>query len=173
MLDMQRLGTQDLPKPNVMSSAVTLEAKPSRETLLRVIEEAKDRFRGPEQNGKNIREAFLGFVEEAARAWGITLPKEKTMRAMVAAIQAEKRQITRKALERGRQEGRQEGMQEGQTAMIVRLATQKFGEAAGDRLAALLALADNTDSDSGRMDQIARAILDCKTSDELFAKVLA
>ena len=91
------------------------------------------------------------------------------MRAMVAAIQAEKRQITRKALERGRQEG----MQEGQTAMIVRLATQKFGEAAGDRLAALLALADNTDSDSGRMDQIAQAILDCKTSDELFAKVLA
>ena len=151
------------------------------QSLLRVIEEAKDRFRGPDQNETNIREAFLGFVEEAARAWGITLPREKTMRAMVAAIQAEKRQITRKALERGRQEGRQEGrregrqegMQIGQTAMIVRLATQKFGEAAGDRLATLLALADNTDSDSGRMDQIARAILDCKTSDELFAKVLA
>ena len=165
MLDMQRLGTQDLPKPNVMSSAVTLEANPSRETLLRMIEEAKDRFRGPDQNETNIREAFLGFVEEAARAWGITLPREKRCGQWL-------QQFKQRS---GRSPGRhwRGAGQEGQTAMIVRLATQKFGEAAGNRLAALLALADNTDSDSGRMDQIARAILDCKTSDELFAKVLA
>ena len=145
--------------------------------------EAGDRFRGPGQDETNIREAFLGFVEEAARAWEIILPREKTMRAMVAAIQAEKRQITQKALERGRQEGRQEGLvqglergrnenlERGRREMMVRLAAQKFGEAAGHRLAALLA--GSTDSDSGRMDRIARAILDCETGDELFARVLA
>ena len=182
VLDMQRLGAQDLPEPNVMSSVAWLEANPSREALLRVMREAGDRFGGPGQDETNIREAFLGFVEEAARAWEIILPREKTMRAMVAAIQAEKRQITQKALERGRQEGRQEGLVQGlergrnenlesRREMMVQLAAQKFGEAAGHRLAALLA--DSTDSDSGRMDRIARAILDCETGDELFARVLA
>ena len=100
------------------------------------------------------------------------------MRAMVAAIQAEKRQITQKALERGRQEGLVQGLERGRNEnlesrreMMVQLAAQKFGEAAGHRLAALLA--GSTDSDSGRMDRIARAILDCETGDELFARVLA
>ena len=91
------------------------------------------------------------------------------MRAMVAAIQAEKKQI----LERGRQEGRQEGLNQGlergRSELIVRLADQKFGEGVGDRLAALLA----GRTDSGRVDHITRAILDCDTTDELFAKLLA
>ena len=165
VLDMQRLGAQSLPKPNVASSVAELEANPSKETLLRVIRETENRFRGPSHDETNIREAFLIFVEEAARVWGIKLPKEKTMRAMVAAIQAEKKQI----LERGRQEGRREGRQEGRSELIVRLADQKFGEGVGDRLAALLA--DRTDN--GRVDHITRAILDCDTTDELFAKLLA
>ena len=55
------------------------------------------------------RKGFTEISGKAARAWGIKLPKEKTMRAMVAAIQAEKKQI----LERGRQEGRQEGLNQG------------------------------------------------------------
>ena len=173
VLDMQRLGAQSLPKPNVASSVAEMEANPSKETLLRVIRETENRFRGPSHDETNIREAFLIFVEEAARAWGIKLPKEKTMRAMVAAIQAEKKQI----LERGRQEGRREGRQEGlnqglkrgRSELIVRLADQKFGEGVGDRLAAVLA----DRADSGRVDHITRAILDCDTSDELFAKLLA
>ena len=115
------------------------------------------------------RKGFTEISGKAARAWGIKLPKEKTMRAMVAAIQAEKKQI----LERGRQEGRQEGLNQGlergRSELIVRLADQKFGEGVGDRLAALLA--DRTDS--GRVDHITRAILDCDTTDELFAKLLA
>ena len=61
VLDLPRLGTQDLPKPNVMSSVATLEANPSREMLLQVIEEAKDRFRGSDQDEIKIREAFRKF----------------------------------------------------------------------------------------------------------------
>ena len=69
----------------------------------------------------------------------------------------------------GRVEGRAEGRVEGERALLVRLATRRFGAGTGERLAALLARID----DPARLAGIGDRIVECATGAELLARVEA
>ena len=69
----------------------------------------------------------------------------------------------------GYAEGRIEGRIEGEKALLVRMATRRFGAGTGERLAALLARID----DPARFAGIGDRIVDCTTGAELLARVEA
>ena len=67
----------------------------------------------------------------------------------------------------GRAEGRVEGRVEGQAAVMRRLAARKFGRETADRLAGQLAKIP----DPERLGEVGEWLLDCKTEEELLARV--
>ena len=69
----------------------------------------------------------------------------------------------------GYAEGRIEGRAEGEKALLVRLATRRFGAGTGERLAAMLARID----DPARLAGVGDRIVECATGAELLARVEA
>ena len=69
-------------------------------------------------------------------------------------------------IEEGRREGRQEGRREGQRALLCSQASQRFGAATGDELAAILAGVE----DGAELARIGALIIDCRSGTELLAR---
>ena len=72
-------------------------------------------------------------------------------------------QWRREALDEGRRQGMSEGMLEGERMLLRRQATGKFGAAAGDALAALLA----NEGDVERLAQVGDLVVGCASAEEL------
>ena len=68
-------------------------------------------------------------------------------------------------VEQGREQGREEGIQ-GQRALLCHQVAQKFGDAAAQRLGAALERV----ADPGRLAQVGGWIIECETTDDLFAR---
>ena len=71
----------------------------------------------------------------------------------------------REGRQEGRREGRQEGRREGQRALLCSQASQRFGAATGDELAAILAGVE----DGAELARIGALIIDCRSGPELLA----
>ena len=71
------------------------------------------------------------------------------------------------AFERGMEELVSRGRVEGRTTMLRQMASWKFGAETAEELSRLLARI----SDPGHFDQVARAILECGSSEEFIVRV--
>ena len=71
------------------------------------------------------------------------------------------------AFERGMEELVSRGRVEGRTTMLRQMASWKFGSETAEELSRLLARI----SDPGHFDQVARAILECGSSEDFIARV--
>ena len=75
------------------------------------------------------------------------------------------------AFERGMEElvsrGRVEGIEQGRALMLRQMASRKFGSETADELSRLLAGL----SDPEHVDQVAIAILECRSSEDFIARV--
>ena len=90
------------------------------------------------------------------------------------------RQGREEGISLGREEGREEGISVGreegislgiaqQRSMLRRMATTRFGQAAADRLASILA----AEADPERLAAVGEAIVRCRTGDELLREASA
>ena len=79
-------------------------------------------------------------------------------------------QWRREALDEGRKlgvlEGRRQGMSEGERVLLRRLAAGRFGGAAGDALAALLA----NEEDVERLAEVGDLVVGCASAEELLRR---
>ena len=76
----------------------------------------------------------------------------------------------KQGLERGREQGLEQGLEQGRAeerALLCRLATRKFDDAAAQRLS--VALAEVADPD--RLAEVGDWIIECGTADELLGRV--
>ena len=166
MLDLQRIGERDPPSTDLVTSLGRMERDPSPENLRRVMRGLTARFRGP--GFDELRRALFSWVAGAAEAWQI--PQEELARIRTATedetmferVKEMREQVHRdgvaKGLERGRAEGR---------ALVGRLATRKFGARTARRLSRVL----DDIADPERVADVADAIIDCDSDEELFARV--
>ena len=69
-------------------------------------------------------------------------------------------------MRRGMSEGRRQGMSEGERALLRHLAAGRFGVAAGDALAALLA----NEEDVERLAQVGDLVVGCTSAEELLRR---
>ena len=72
----------------------------------------------------------------------------------------------RQGVSEGRRQGMSEGMLEGERVLLRRQATGKFGAAAGDALAALLA----DEEDVERLAQVGDLVVGCASAEELLRR---
>ena len=75
-------------------------------------------------------------------------------------------QWCQEALDEGRRQGMSEGMLEGERVLLRRQATGRFGAAAGDALAALLA----DEEDVERLAQVGDLVVGCASAEELLRR---
>ena len=79
------------------------------------------------------------------------------------ALDEGRRQGVSEGMLEGRRQGMSEGMLEGERVLLRRQATGKFGAAAGDALAALLA----NEGDVERLAQVGDLVVGCASAEEL------
>ena len=141
-----------------------------------VVDALAKRYAGPEHAG--VRAGFAAWAEEAMRALG---QSEEAIGAAVEQIKNPREggrmswqvvEAVEEAREQGVVQGREQGLAEGVargreqgTALMVRQAARKFGPETGEQLARILRSAS-----AEAAGEVADAILDCETGDELLAK---
>ena len=180
LLDLQRIGEQDSPSTDLVTSLGKIEREPSPENLQQVMRSLTGRFRGPEFT--ELREALYTWVAGAAEAWQISEEEvarmkssmeDETMWERVKELREQARsEGERQGLERGLERGVQQGLERGRAegrALVGRLATRKFGAETAERLSRVL---ENV-ADPERIAEVADAIIDCDSGTELFARVRA
>lgn len=192
LLDLQRIGEQDLSSENLVTSLGKMEREPSPENLQQVMRSLTGRFRAPEFT--ELRKALYTWVAGAAEAWQIPeeevarmkwsmedetmyervkelreqARREGEQRGMERGVQQGMERGVQQGMERGVQQGLQRGRAEGR-ALVGRLATRKFGSATAERLNAVL----DEMADPDRIAEVADAIIDCDSGRELFARIRA
>lgn len=115
----------------------------------------------------------MRWVAGAAEAWQI--PKEELARIQAATedetmyerVKEMREQVHRDGIEKGLQQGLERGRAEGRRALVVRLATRKFGARTAKQLYRVL----EEFTDPEQLAEVADAILDCDSDAELFARV--
>ena len=200
LLDLQRIGEQDSPSTDLVTSLGKIEREPSPENLQQVMRSLTGRFRGPEFT--ELREALYTWVAGAAEAWQISEEEvarmkssmeDETMWERVKELREQARSDgERQGLERGVQQGLERGVQQGLERGVqqglergVQQGLER-GRAEGRALVGRLAtkkfgaetaeqlsrILENM-ADPERIAEVADAIIDCDTGTELFARVRA
>ena len=174
LLDLQRIGAQNPPSTDLVTSLGKMEREPSPENLRRVMRDLTGRFRGT--GFAELRKALFSWVAGAAEAWQIpkeelakmqTLTEDETMYERVREMREQvRRDGIQKGLEQGLEEGLERGRAEGR-ALVGRLATRKFGAQTAEQLSRVL----DDMADPEQLAQVADAIMDCDSDAELFARV--
>ena len=174
LLDLQRIGAQNPPSTDLVTSLGKMEREPSPENLRRVMRDLTGRFRGT--GFAELRKALFSWVAGAAEAWQIpkeelakmqTLTEDETMYERVREMREQvRRDGIQKGLEQGLEEGLERGRAEGR-ALVGRLATRKFGAQTAEQLSRVL----DDMADPERLAEVADAIMDCDSDAELFARV--
>lgn len=171
VVDERRVVADDLPRGNLMRGVVGFEQSRTLDELARTARVLDGWLRYPDD--ADLALAFRDWMEAAAGRMepdgrvnlGATL-KEATM--TLAERMAEwPRQWHREGVAEGLAEGRREGIaqghREGQRTLLRHLAAKRFGDAVGDRLAALLG--DTGDSD--RLAAISDLIVTADAGEDL------
>ena len=166
LLDLQRIGEQDPPSSDLVTSLGKMEREPSPENLRRVMRDLTGRFRGT--GFAELRQALFSWVAGAAEAWQI--PKEELARmktltedeTMYERVKEMREQVHRDGIQQGLERGRAEGR-----ALVGRLATRKFGAQTAEQLSRVL----EDIADPEQLAEVADAIMDCDSDAELFARV--
>ena len=171
LLDLQRIGERDPPATDLVTSLGRMEREPSPENLRRVMRDLTGRFRGP--GFDELRRALFAWVAGAAEAWQI--PQEELARIRTATedetmyerVKEMREQVHRDGIEKGLEQGLQRGRTEEGRALVVRLATRKFGARTAKQLSRVL----KEFTDPEQLAEVADAIIDCDSDAELFARV--
>ncbi len=174
LLDLQRIGEEDPPSKDLVTSLGKMESGPSPENLERVMRDLTGRFRGA--GFAELRQALFSWLAGAAEAWQI--PEEELVRIqtsmeeemMYERVKEMREQVHRDGVQKGLEQGLERGLERGRAegrALVGRLATRKFGAQTAEQLSRVLE--DIVDPE--RLAEVADAIIDCDSDTELFARV--
>ncbi|MXW17725.1 MAG: hypothetical protein F4123_03790 [Gemmatimonadetes bacterium] len=166
LLDLQRIGDEDPPSKDLVTSLGKMEREPSPENIQRVMRSLAVRF--PEPGFTELRKALVAWLAGAGEAWQI--PKEELARlqtsmeeeTMYERVKEMRDQVHRDGVQKGLERGRAEGR-----ALVGRLATRKFGAETAEQLSRVL----GDIAEPERLAEVADAIIDCNSDTELFARV--
>ena len=107
-------------------------------------------------------ETGAGHAEELQRA----LRYMEEPRMLAETVTQWRQEALDEGMRRGMSEGRRQGMSEGERALLRHLAAGRFGVAAGDALAALLA----NEEDVERLAQVGDLVVGCTSAEELLRR---
>ena len=167
LLDLQRIGENNPPSTDLVTSLAKMEREPSPENLRRVMRGLTGRFSGP--GFAELRRALFSWVAGAAEAWQI--PEEELARIRTATEDETMYERVKEMREQVHRDGIEQGLQRGRTeearTLVGRMATRKFGARTARRLSRVL----DDIADPERLAEVADAIIDCDSDAELFARV--
>ncbi len=159
LVDEARVGRRDLPSGNLVSALIALETNRDRARAPALLEALIDLLR--KQDDEELTAAFGEWAAQVLlprRFRGSVtgpLPRLEEVRAMLAETVQE---WTAEWVEQGREQGQRE--------LLCRQAARKFDATAAERLAAKLEGVEDAD----RLAQVGDWIIECETSDDLFAR---
>ncbi len=159
LVDEARVRAGDLPSGNLVSALIALETNRDRARAPTLLGALIDLLR--KQDDEELTAAFREWAAQVLlprRFRGSVtgpLPRLEEVRAMLAETVQE---WTAEWVEQGREQGQRE--------LLRRQAARKFDAAAAERLAAKLEGVEDAD----RLAQVGDWIIECETSDDLFAR---
>ena len=163
VLDSRRLAREDLPEHNRMTVFVRLTFLASAFEAWEVLAGAREWLDLGDEEERSLYQCYVDWLgalapEHRPEGWD----PEKTRRAeeLMEEMTAFRRN-TERAIERYRREGIERGF-EHERSLLARLASRRFGDAAGRRLGAWLAGV----SDPAVFDKVGDLIVDCATGEE-------
>ena len=167
LVDELRARADDMPPGNLTRAVVGFEQSQSPADLLRVVEALEGWLDREEVELRRVFSDWIGEMEARMRPPG-TAPGRAIGTLEDASMSLVERigEWHKPWLEQGRQEGRKQGREEGlasERALLARLASSRFGGAAGDQV--VTALADVSDPE--RLGDVGEWIVTCATSEEL------
>ncbi len=179
LLDLHRVGDDDMPRRNLLRAVAAVEQSRSFEDVLRVREALQPWFRDP--RAAELQRAFVDWMRQIAERMapaGAIVPPVRTleeMRMSVVERAAEwPKQWLREGREQGLAEGREQGLEQGieqgvdqQRALLCRMAAGRFGDDAAARLTDVLAPIIDPD----RLAEIGDWLVRCDTGAEFLARL--
>ena len=128
------------------------------------------RFGGDETgvgHTEELRRALRHMEEPRMLAETVTQWRQEALdEGMRQGLSEGRRRGVSEGMRRGLSEGRRQGMFEGERALLRRLAVGRFGIAAGDALATLLA----NEEDVERLGEVGDLVVDCASAEELLRR---
>ena len=167
LVDELRARADDMPAGNLTRAVVGFEQSRSPADLLRVVKALEGWLDRGEVELRRVFADWIGEMEARMLPPG-TAPGRAIGTLEDASMSLVERigEWHKPWLEQGRQEGRKQGREEGlasERALLARLASSRFGGAAGDQV--VTALADVSDPE--RLGDVGEWIVTCATSEEL------
>ena len=171
VLDERHVGTDDLPRPNLVTALVHLEQARSLGDLVAVTRMLRAGLHGPRDDA--LRRVFTEWVGESARRLvppgealspGLTL--EEIEMTVVERIGEWPKQWMRQGHEQGLKQGREQGLAH-ERALLRRMAASRFGPETAERLA----LALEGIADPERLGEVGEWLVRCGTGGELLSRV--
>ena len=175
LLDLHRVGDDDLPGHNLLREVAALEQSRSNADLLRVWEALQVWMRDPRAG--ELQRAFVDWIRQMAERLapaGVAMPPlrtwEEVRMTLVERVAEWPKQWLREGREQGLAEGREQGIEQGvdqQRALLCRMAAARFGADTAARLADVLAPI----ADPERLAEIGEWLGGCDTADGFLARL--
>ena len=171
LLDLHRVGDDDLPGHNLLREVAALEQSRSNADLLRVWEALQLWMRDPRAG--ELQRAFVDWVRQMAERLapaGAAMPPlrtwEEVRMTLVERVAEWPKQWLREGREQGLEEGREQGVDQ-QRALLCRMAAARFGDDTAARLADVLAPI----ADPERLAEIGEWLGSCDTAAGFLARL--
>ena len=179
LLDLHRVGDDDLPTHNLLREVAALEQSRSNADLLRVWEALQVWMRDPRAG--ELQRASVDWIrqmaERLAPAGAVMAPLrtwEEVRMTLVERVAEWPKQWLREGREQGLAEGREQGLEEGreqgvdqQRALLCRMAAARFGADTAAHLAVVLAPI----ADPERLAEIGESLGSCDTAAGFLARL--
>ena len=167
LVDELRVSADDMPPGNLTRAVVGFEQSRSPADLTRVATALRDSLH---EEDDELRGVFVGWLREMdAKLRPPGTPTSRGIRTLEDASMSLVDRIEewhKPWLEQGREEGREEGMAS-ERALLARQASSRFGGAAGEEMAAAVAVV----SDPERLADVGEWIVTCTTPEELHRRL--
>ena len=171
LLDLYRVGDDDLPGHNLLREVAELEQSRSNADLLRVWEALHLWMRDPRAG--ELQRAFVDWIRQMAERLapaGAAMPPlrtwEEVRMTLVERVAEWPKQWLREGREQGLAEGREQGVDQ-QRALLCRMAAARFGADTAARLADVLAPI----ADPERLAEIGEWLGSCDTAAGFLARL--
>ena len=163
VLDERRMQDDDLPSGNLVTAVVQLEKSRSPADLVQVVEALRQRRRSPRDD-----ELMRVFVDWVLRLTGRFIPHEEEALPPVRTLEGAKMTLEER-VSRWPAQWIREGLERGlehERALLLRMATSRFGETTAERLSGTLARITDPDLLADIGDWLVR----CDTGEEFLAR---
>jgi hypothetical protein len=167
LLDLHRVGNDDVPRRNLLRAVAAVEQSRSFEDVLRGRAALQPWLRDP--RAAELLRAFVDWMRQIAERMapaGAVVPPVRTLEELRMSVVERAAEWPKQWLREGREQGIEQGVDQ-QRALLCRMAAARFGADTAARLADVLAPI----ADPERLAEIGERLGSCDTADGFLARL--